>query len=1028
MATPLEKSIPSYPTPNIQDLVLVEYEDPQKCNYNGLENAVKDYGKAHPDTTRFPSYKLTFQEPVDSSNGQDKLIKRVWVKDRNGQDAYNAQIKWVDEDDGYPIYTRTYLTPRLTYTRGTDLDPLRGIIGLTLTNGGTGYTGDGFGRIDLIFTGGAGSGAAGYGIVSSGVITLVYLTNSGSGYTSAPTVSAAGGAGLAVTALLQSTSAKLIHEESAPAPEPYGSLYLIVTRVFKTLPGPWVYSLEPKASGDMLRTGERWNIQGTVPSVGANYVSSSVKGVTALEVKEFIEQLVQSDGSTVVPTTSDVGETFRWTDKPTGAMGGTTVRLRPYGTTLPALSSAFQTGYIFDVEEKEIKGSTNVVQIIRWMEIPDPWLEYPEVSITFPGISRFSSWSALTNYGGQFPPPWPGDGVTSGTYYLLHPRQRKVQGRLINSFTLGASGKAQQGYYVYTPGVASKVLRIPDNTVHGPIVVTETISGDPSSPYTVENIPASTPSTYQTTQILTFPGGEERYKQVFYWNKVLQVSEATNPYYFPDVYQSDFFTFDSTSNGDLELEGQPNPGGERLSLVSDGADTRVVTIYGQRNNSDGIHYTKENVTLTGTTVVRTDATYDWYIFQQAHTSTNASRTITVRGEGTDAEGSITASGVPTDGEFFEAGKTGSTNVYTFRRPARVLIGCPGSAGLNPPGAGSYVSLTLAGVAHYFWFDVNTTNTDPAPGGTGHEVDVGAADTDVQVAAALRAKILADIPTIWFSEVGGNTVTLTGINLGASSISQNAAQFTITVTAAGTAQVANQIRTGWNVAGVALTSINIASYIDQTFDLDGTSGQTYSTATAAHPDLTASIDLADTSTVILRSRLPQSYGTWVLTESSSSLSVVAITDGSNGQLIATITPNETDAYNNFITDNTTLVLTGAGWTPEESNAYGAIVVNFPGQVGQLVSEVIQISIPVGQTPVKLRLIAQGTPSLPVDYQTSVDGISWSAGLTALSSVGNSRLYDYELAETSIEYIRIRVTNNNATARALHAEVFTRVNIG
>lgn len=1020
-SVPLNSPWPIFPTPEIADDLIIEIVDSE--NTEGQYTPLP-VGTPHPNTRDYPGHKLVKQEAVSHNR-----VQRYWSTTYSNQDLYNYDKAFIAEHTSFPIYVRRYLVRRdqADAFEVSTVTPLTGVFLIAVTLAGSGYNPEVPPAVS--FSGGGGAGATATAIVDSlGTVSWVRITSEGTGYTSAPTVTIAAplsGTTATASATIQGNTTVLVSQkyQELPADDPRHSLFVLFTRIYKLLPGPEVYSYELRPDGNINRKSEQEVLATTVPVGGAGYLLDKVDGKSTREALRTREQLVQSDGSTPVGT--DAGFTIPHYDHPTQALAGVTYRLREYGTALPEIGEVHLTGTIIDVKTKDIPGSTNVWQIIEWMELPDPWLEYPKAAVTFPGIFRFSPYAVDTDYGGQYPPPWPGDGVEEGTFYLLRPRSKEVQGRVINSFSLGPSGKAQQGYAVYTPGVASKIFRIPNDTVHGPIQATESFDGNT---FNIENIPASTPGVYQSTQILTFPLGEERYKGNIYWNRILQVSEATNPYYFPDVYASSFFTFDSTSNGDLELEGQPNPGGERLSLVSDGADTRAVTIYGQRNNSDGIHYTKEVVNLTGTTRVYTSGTYDWFISTQVHVASDATRTLTVNGEGTDAEASITASGAPADGGTIEAGKTGSTVVYTLRNPGRATVLCPAGASLvTGASPASYVRIVYGVIDEYFWFS-NGSTTDPAPGGTGHAVAFTGGDADTVIATNLLASIAANIPEL-HSSLATATITLTGIQLGVLTVTQDAGNdFTITTVAAGTAQVANQIRTGWSIAGVALTAANIATFIDQTFDLDGTAGETYSTATVAHPDLTASIDAGDTSTVILRSRLPQSYGTWVLTETSAALSVVAFTDGANGGLIASITPNETDAYNNFNTDNTTLVLTGAGWSPEDSNAYGAIVVNFPGQVGQLVSEAIHVDIPVGQTPVKLRLIAQGTPALPVDYQTSTDGISWSAGLTSLAAIGNSRLYDYDLAETSIEYIRIRITNNNVQARAIHAEVFTRVNIG
>jgi autotransporter-associated beta strand protein len=76
-----------------------------------------------------------------------------------------------------------------------------GVAGVQFTNGGTGYTGT-----SLIFTGGGGSGAVGADVLASTVVSTVSVTTAGSGYTSAPTVTVAGGSGLTATAVLSTVS------------------------------------------------------------------------------------------------------------------------------------------------------------------------------------------------------------------------------------------------------------------------------------------------------------------------------------------------------------------------------------------------------------------------------------------------------------------------------------------------------------------------------------------------------------------------------------------------------------------------------------------------------------------------------------------------------------------------------------------------------------------------------------------------------------------------------------------------------
>lgn len=75
---------------------------------------------------------------------------------------------------------------------GTAVGPSGSIVSVTVTNGGSGYTTNGF---PVTFTGGGGSGAAGTAIVTAGAVTGVTMTSPGTGYTTAPSVTFTGSSG-----------------------------------------------------------------------------------------------------------------------------------------------------------------------------------------------------------------------------------------------------------------------------------------------------------------------------------------------------------------------------------------------------------------------------------------------------------------------------------------------------------------------------------------------------------------------------------------------------------------------------------------------------------------------------------------------------------------------------------------------------------------------------------------------------------------------------------------------------------------
>jgi len=80
-----------------------------------------------------------------------------------------------------------------------------GVASVTITNGGSGYTT----APTVTFTGGAGSGATAVAVLTGGIVSAINITNPGTGYTSAPTFTfggGGGGSGLALTAVLGGTN------------------------------------------------------------------------------------------------------------------------------------------------------------------------------------------------------------------------------------------------------------------------------------------------------------------------------------------------------------------------------------------------------------------------------------------------------------------------------------------------------------------------------------------------------------------------------------------------------------------------------------------------------------------------------------------------------------------------------------------------------------------------------------------------------------------------------------------------------
>ena len=121
MAPAPGKGVSSYPTPVIQDTVIVEVVNAWKGEYVPLEYGTKWDDVPHASVQgSFPDHKLISQAP-NSEDGQ--WVKRIWANDRVDQDTYNYAIKYIEGSKDHPTYVRTYVIPRNEYVPLEDGDP-----------------------------------------------------------------------------------------------------------------------------------------------------------------------------------------------------------------------------------------------------------------------------------------------------------------------------------------------------------------------------------------------------------------------------------------------------------------------------------------------------------------------------------------------------------------------------------------------------------------------------------------------------------------------------------------------------------------------------------------------------------------------------------------------------------------------------------------------------------------------------------------------------------------------------------------
>lgn len=216
----------------------------------------------------YPS--LYFLRETRVGNTEDMVIW-VWSTVPDAEDTYNAEVDYVSDYAAAPQFTRVYTVRRDTYDAAPTLtlgSPLSGIVSVTVDDGGADYrTGD-----TVQFNSSSGSGAEGELVLdSNGTIQSVIVTTEGSGYATAPTVQviSATGAGAILIANLQPQTAVLVAQKKTEFAEDnlLRNEFVKVTRVYETLPGPYICSSKVDEDGLPLTTCRRHNLQSAIDAI-----------------------------------------------------------------------------------------------------------------------------------------------------------------------------------------------------------------------------------------------------------------------------------------------------------------------------------------------------------------------------------------------------------------------------------------------------------------------------------------------------------------------------------------------------------------------------------------------------------------------------------------------------------------------------------------------------------------------------------------------------------------------------------------
>lgn len=284
----------------VLDTIIVERTSNQLGNYK-----VTEPGAAYPKGTHSSAQVALFDGNEflgQKATSDQEWMQRFFGRQPSTQDVQNWEESYDESATSFPAFQRRYLEKRDGYTARATGTALPGIYRIPVTNGGAGY------KVPPIvsFIGGTGSGAAAIAILNNnGAVTKITVKSEGN-YTVAPAVvltAASGdpGAGAAATAVIQPAGCVLTKETATDnAPEPYRSLYLLVSRLYETMPGPILVSHEQSSEvrGEVVDTYSQRGLTGTLPTEdGALIISSKVSPLSAV-----VDQRVSTKVDSLPPT------------------------------------------------------------------------------------------------------------------------------------------------------------------------------------------------------------------------------------------------------------------------------------------------------------------------------------------------------------------------------------------------------------------------------------------------------------------------------------------------------------------------------------------------------------------------------------------------------------------------------------------------------------------------------------------------------------------------------------------------------
>lgn len=452
--------------------------------------------------------------------------------------------------------------------------------------------------------------------------------------------------------------------------------------------------------------------------------------------------------------------------------------------------------------------------------------------------------------------------------------------------------------------------------------------------------------------------------------------------------------FTSSANGGFTE--QPSASGEKIIVRStNAADTMNMNVIG----SVGGTATAETIALTGTTAVQSTNTF--LSLTQAYLSSAPAGSVTVLGQGQKATGSITINVNPVDGATIPVAG-GPT--YTLKSPEISTVTTV--ADVAAATSGLYFDAQDKNGPVRCWNNVDGVGVAPAVPGGGRLLPVvyATGDSANTIATAIAAAFEADAQ--FESYAVTNVVTIYDAALGnRTDIAVGTSTFTVATVSSGAANnVAYRVRIG-------ATLYNTTAAIGNAWLAQGTAGDDWGTGTVANTiwDGYADGAFSDTSwngtsdqVVYLRDKLAVNRnGTYAVSDTSSGITTVSPTGGSDGAVIALLSAS---GYQ--------ITVAMSLWSPDLATTT---------LIGLTTPTCDAVQVLGGPCTVHIRA-ANFANAVVLHLESSDDGSTWANRSADYPLTNADNNQEWQIVADNLEYIRLVVdTNANTTTVALHATV-------